>query len=272
MGPRRFFVEEKMRYWSIFDFIVVSLGVYEIPAVYSSVICLAKSDTCLAPEACGGGGVFAVLRLLRLIRFGKFLEVLFPNACKQLEAIASSVSSIGALMMLVLLFIRIFLILGMHLFGGVMTTQFDSGDLNLGAHVFVELSIDPWAKERPMSMPGRRGVIIDVDPDMRADAHFKVEVWKSRGLWKELRLVPCHEKDISGTAEVKWGCVRVSQQRTWRSHLLDRHDCGWELDAPQHGDCYSYGQIYTAKRSEQPVPTNRNEGPVRGTFCTSQSR
>ena len=119
-------------------------------------------------------------------------------------------------MVLVLLFILIFLILGMNLFGGVMTTEFDSGDLNLGAHVFVELSIDPWAKERPMSMPGRRGVIIDVDPEMRADAQWKVEVWKSQGLWKELKLVPCHEKDISGTAEDKSGCVWASDVCTER--------------------------------------------------------
>ena len=72
-------------------------------------------------------------------------------------------------------------------------------------------------------MTGRRGVIIDVDPEMRADAQWKVEVWKSQGLWKELKLVPCDEKDIAGTAEDQSGCVwasDVSMERRSSSPMI----------------------------------------------------
>ena len=48
-----------------------------------------------------------------------------------------SVSAVGALMVLILLFIVIFMILGMNVFGGNMVMEFDSGELGRGASVFV---------------------------------------------------------------------------------------------------------------------------------------
>ena len=156
--------------------------------------------------------MFAILRILRFVRLFKLARK-FPDAFKQIKAILSALSAVGALMVLVLLFVFIFMILGMNPFGGVLTMEFDAGELQRGAHVYVNLPVDPWASKRPASMPGRCGVIIDVDADTHADTPWKVEVWGSEGLRKDLAVVPCKDSTGSGEDEAGMGvtsCVWAS--------------------------------------------------------------
>ena len=206
------------RFWNIFDFVVVSVSVIEFQTVYKRVKCLSTAVTCLAAESCPDSGMFAILRILRLIRLRK-LGPKFPNAFKQLKAIVSALVSIGSLLVLVVLCIFIFTILGMNLFGGTLTMEFDAGALGRGADVYVDLPLDPWADERARtasSMPGRRGVIIDVDQETYPDTPWKVEVWASEGLREKLALMPCRDGDVAADAAgVKgWGvqsCVWASE-------------------------------------------------------------
>jgi Ca2+-binding EF-hand superfamily protein len=221
LGPKRFFITGKTRNWNIFDFVVVSISVAEFQLVYAKVSCLAKAETCLTAESCPESGIFDFLRILRLVRLGKLFNK-FPDAFKQIKAILSALSAVGSLLMLVLLVWFCFTILGMNLFGGFLTIdsgpepfrrRLDAGELMRGADVYVDLPVDPWAGKRPASMPGRRGVIIDVDADTHADTPWKVEVWGSEGLRKDLALVPCKDSTGSGEDEAGAGvnsCVWAS--------------------------------------------------------------
>jgi hypothetical protein len=57
----------------------------------------------------------------------------FPHIHAQLQAIHASLNSISALIVLIVLVILIFMILGMNLFGGVLTLEYDAAKLALGA-------------------------------------------------------------------------------------------------------------------------------------------
>jgi hypothetical protein len=114
-----------------------------------------------------------VLRVTRLVRLGKLLKK-FPDIWKQIKAIGKSISAVGALMTLIILFMFIFMILGMNIFGGILTMEYDAGELARGANVFVELPADTSRDKRPRTMPGRRGVIIDVDAENRAQMPWQV--------------------------------------------------------------------------------------------------
>ncbi|MFN9910128.1 MAG: ion transporter, partial [bacterium] len=69
-----------------------------------------------------------MLRVTRLVRLGKLLKK-FPDIWKQIKAIGKSISAVGALMTLIILFMFIFMILGMNIFGGILTMEYDAGEL-----------------------------------------------------------------------------------------------------------------------------------------------
>lgn len=207
MGPKRFFVTDKDRNLNIFDVLVVGLGISEFPSVLENVRCLSAAENCYLAEMCGSAGVFYVMRCLRLVRLLKLVRM-FPDAYKQLRAVAAALMSIGALLVLIVLFVIIFLILGMNLFGGSLTMEFNGSKLQIGSNVYVELPVDPWIHMRPPNMPGRRGVIVDVDP-AKPDTPWQVELWLTEGMRKQLNLSACNPKDASD--QDKWskgvGCV-----------------------------------------------------------------
>ena len=107
------------------------------------------------------------------MRLGKLLKK-FPDIWKQLNAIGKSIGAVGALVVLIILFMLIFMILGMNVFGGILVMEYDAGELARGANVFVELPYDALRNERPRTMPGRRGVIIDVDAENRVQMPWQV--------------------------------------------------------------------------------------------------
>jgi len=187
LGFSKFALDGKASLWNLFDVVIVVISVYESSTVYSSARCLFAANSCLAAEQCSAGVGYAVMRVLRLGRLGKLLRA-FPDIYKQVTAIGKSLGAVGALMTLIVLFLLIFTILGMNVFGGAMTMEFDAGQLMRGADVYVELPFDPWRSMRPLTMPGRRGTIVDVDAQARPLTPWKVLIFKSEGLERELAL------------------------------------------------------------------------------------
>ena len=181
LGPRLFLLDPSTRILNLLDVLIVALSVSEVPSTFQHTKCYLQAETCFQAEQCGAGTGFAIMRVFRLIRLGKLLRKV-PEIYKQCLAIEKSVSAVGALMTLLVLFILIFVILGMNVFGGVMTQEFDPAELMRGSNVYIELPLDPYRTERPASMPGRRGVITDVDTVNHANNPWKVRVWKTRGL------------------------------------------------------------------------------------------
>ena len=209
-GPKKFFYSAgTSSIWNNFDLIVVILGISEFASVFENTVCLAIADNCLAAEQCGSGNPFAVLRVFRLVRLGKLLRR-FPDIYKQLAAIGKSMGAVAALMVLIMLFVLIFTILGMNVFGGAMLMEFDAGEIMRGANVYVQLPRDPWNDERPAQMPGRRGVIIDVDTENHHDTPWKVEVWGSKGIAHQLGLVSCDSIVDQAARADEVGCVWAS--------------------------------------------------------------
>lgn len=73
--------------------------------------------TSLLDVMTGGGGAFAVLRAFRLMRVLKLARFM-PSLRKQLEVIGKSIGGARDFTVVLLLFIFIFAVLGMYLFGG----------------------------------------------------------------------------------------------------------------------------------------------------------
>lgn len=213
-GPKKYFYSGgTSSLWNNFDLVVVILGISEFVSVFENTVCLATAQNCLAAEQCGSGNPFAVLRVFRLTRLGKLLRR-FPDIYKQLAAIGKSMGAVLALMVLILLFLLIFTILGMNVFGGVMLMEFDAGEIMRGANVYVQLPWDPWNDQRPAQMPGRRGVIIDVDAEQHTNTPWKVEVWGSEGIAQELGLVSCNSVVNQAASADEVGCVWASDGGT----------------------------------------------------------
>jgi Ca2+-binding EF-hand superfamily protein len=187
LGPRKLFLGGVSSLWNVFDVLIVALSVSEVKSVYENTKCFSEAQTCFAAEQCGAASGFSLLRVFRLARLGKLLRKI-PDVYHQLVALGKSVAAVGALLTLILLFMLIFVVLGMSVFGGVMTIEYDAHELMLGSHVYVEVPLDAWRDRRPVSMPGRRGIIVDVDAEMRPLTPWKVVVWNAEGLQQQLGL------------------------------------------------------------------------------------
>jgi hypothetical protein len=167
MGVRRY-VTNAM---NIFDAVIVIISLVEIPGIIPTFQCLISTpmSNCPAIEACTlESGSFMVLRTFRLVRVVKLLRA-FPDVQKQIKIVISVLGSVAALNGLILIFLLIFCILGMNLFGGSLADEFDSGSLGLGANVYIQVPWDP-------SAPKRYATIIDSDFANRSSHPWRLKV------------------------------------------------------------------------------------------------
>ena len=111
MGIRIYFSEG----WNIFDFIIIT-------GSFISIFITAKTSLMIR-GAISILRSFRILRLLRLIKLGKSLRLIFNTFVITLHALAN----IGALL---LVFIFMYSILGMILFGQVMRNNFMNDYIN----------------------------------------------------------------------------------------------------------------------------------------------
>ncbi|XP_063286517.1 voltage-dependent T-type calcium channel subunit alpha-1H isoform X3 [Pelobates fuscus] len=93
--------------YNIFDGIIVVISVWEI---------IGQSD--------GGLSVLRTFRLLRVLKLVRFM----PALRRQLVVLMKTMDNVATFCMLLMLFIFIFSILGMHLFGCKFTVKTDTGD------------------------------------------------------------------------------------------------------------------------------------------------
>uniref|UniRef100_A0A7S0VSM7 EF-hand domain-containing protein n=1 Tax=Hemiselmis tepida TaxID=464990 RepID=A0A7S0VSM7_9CRYP len=96
-------------------------------------------------DECSGGPSMSVLRTFRLVRIVKLLRA-FPEIQKQVRILLAVLGSVGALNVLMSIFIIIFCLMGMNLFGGKMATE--DIEVSYGAKVYVLLPDDPLAIPR----------------------------------------------------------------------------------------------------------------------------
>ncbi|XP_066517733.1 voltage-dependent T-type calcium channel subunit alpha-1H isoform X3 [Hoplias malabaricus] len=93
--------------YNIFDLIIVIISVWE-----------------LIGQADGGLSVLRTFRLLRVLKLVRFM----PALRRQLVVLMKTMDNVATFCMLLMLFIFIFSILGMHLFGCKFTLRMESGD------------------------------------------------------------------------------------------------------------------------------------------------
>ncbi|XP_053332812.1 voltage-dependent T-type calcium channel subunit alpha-1H [Clarias gariepinus] len=93
--------------YNIFDLIIVIISVWE-----------------LIGQADGGLSVLRTFRLLRVLKLVRFL----PALRRQLVVLMKTMDNVATFCMLLMLFIFIFSILGMHLFGCKFTLRLENGD------------------------------------------------------------------------------------------------------------------------------------------------
>ncbi|XP_062866886.1 voltage-dependent T-type calcium channel subunit alpha-1H [Trichomycterus rosablanca] len=93
--------------YNIFDLIIVIISVWEITG-----------------QADGGLSVLRTFRLLRVLKLVRFL----PALRRQLVVLMKTMDNVATFCMLLMLFIFIFSILGMHLFGCKFTLRTENGD------------------------------------------------------------------------------------------------------------------------------------------------
>ena len=78
-------------------------------------------------------------RLVRVLRIGKLVSM-FPQIQRQLKVIQKTLSTVSSLIALITLFLLIFAILGMNLFGNRAICELDSEDVGAHQTVFGSVS------------------------------------------------------------------------------------------------------------------------------------
>jgi len=116
---------------NVFDCIIVATSLVEFPVGVAMVNCY---DTEPNPGVCEGAAVggFSVLRsfrLMRVMRIGKLVRM-FPQIQRQLKVIQKTLSTVSSLIGLMTLFLLIFAILGMALFGNLAIGNLSSEDVD----------------------------------------------------------------------------------------------------------------------------------------------
>ena len=118
---------------NVFDVIIVVSSLIEFPLGLEMVHCYDSRtwDPGFCEKA-GSGGGFSVLRsfrLVRVMRIGKLVRM-FPQIQRQLKVISKTLSTVSSLIGLITLFLLIFAILGMNLFGNLTMTELDVEDVD----------------------------------------------------------------------------------------------------------------------------------------------
>ena len=176
-----------------FDFFIVTVSLIEIFAGgLDTISCyMTKRTEYLCHEyytVCEGGvGGASVFRAFRMVRIVKLLRAL-PGVQAQVAVLQETASAVGWLIVLIILFMFIFLVLGMNLFGGTLMQEWDAEGVALGAAVFVEF---------PDSDRLRYGRVVGMDFYNRSTTPWFVEIQYTDGgapavdaLRKELGLIP----------------------------------------------------------------------------------
>lgn len=139
---------------NIFDIVIVTVSIVELESVIALYQCyMASPDaiTGLLPDCSTTSSGLAVLRafrLIRVLRIGKLVKA-FPQVQRQIKVITKTMGAVSSLVCLMLLFILIYSILGMSLFGAVSvgslfdTDQDGIPNLRAGAGVRILLPLDP---------------------------------------------------------------------------------------------------------------------------------
>mmetsp|Transcript_36006 Transcript_36006/g.86996 ORF Transcript_36006/g.86996 Transcript_36006/m.86996 type:complete len:1485 (+) Transcript_36006:2-4456(+) len=118
-----------------FDVLIVVMSLIELPSGISSYTCYTGGDPerpnpvvdCASLEGGAGMSVLRSFRLVRVLRIGKLVRA-FPQIQRQLKVITRTIGAVSSLVTLILLFILIFAILGMSLFGGLAIDDLESAD------------------------------------------------------------------------------------------------------------------------------------------------
>jgi len=129
LGPISYFSDP----YNLFDFLIVVASFVELPDVLTQSQCLAihRGDEVAICE--GGSSGLSVLRAFRIV---KLLRA-FPALQRQMRIVMASLSAVAWLCLLILLFILIFAILGMSVFGGLMWDPVDQ--VHLGSSVMLRV-------------------------------------------------------------------------------------------------------------------------------------
>lgn len=175
----------------LFDLAIVIVSCVEIESVLQVNKCLtqdisgmSEQNACIALESCdGGGGGVTVLRTFRLVRIVKLLRA-FPEVQKQVKIVVGILGSVAALIALIFIFLLIFCILGMNVFGGAIVSEWDPDNVALGAAVYISLPGDTL----PDILRGRYAHVVDVDPFNHSSQPWQVEIKWGKELYKELNL------------------------------------------------------------------------------------
>uniref|UniRef100_A0A7S1GW80 EF-hand domain-containing protein n=1 Tax=Hemiselmis andersenii TaxID=464988 RepID=A0A7S1GW80_HEMAN len=198
LGPWEYFTNKA----NLFDMIIVIVSGVEIPSVWETFKCLQAKEAfltvcgqadcpdgphylpvsnkyfpyCLDYTSCeSGGGAVMVLRTFRLVRIVKLLRA-FPDVQKQVKIVVGILGSVAALIGLIFIFLLIFCILGMNIFGGKLVAEWDPGLISMGTRVYVDIPGD-WLQDRfPGQWHGRPGSIEQVDPFNHSSTPWLVQL------------------------------------------------------------------------------------------------
>ena len=117
---------------NVFDLMIVATSLFELPLGLSLIDCYNTEPDPSVCEMRNSGGAFSVLRsfrLVRVLRIGKLVSM-FPQIQRQLKVIQKTLSTVSSLIGLIMLFLLIFSILGMSLFGGLSVSELDAEDVD----------------------------------------------------------------------------------------------------------------------------------------------
>lgn len=133
-GPMRYLWLMSPMSW--LDVGIVASSLAEIPSVMVTSACFLKTQPCALYDECEAKGGTSVLRIVRLARIIKLLSR-FTSLQKQISAIAKTARSVSSLVFLIIIFVAIFVILGMNIMPGMVLQPWNSGNLMRGMQVFV---------------------------------------------------------------------------------------------------------------------------------------
>jgi hypothetical protein len=122
-------------------------------------------------ECEGGGASMAVLRAFRMVRIVKLLRRL-PGVQAQIKVLGDTASATGWLLLLIIIFLFIFTVLGMNLFGGLLISEWDPEAVALGALVYVKF---------PLADKARFGKVVGMDFGNRSSTPWLVGIQYTDG-------------------------------------------------------------------------------------------
>eukprot|EP00960_Hanusia_phi_P062015 765019-Hanusia_phi.AAC.2 len=157
---------------NLFDGFIVCIGAYEFPTGISLMFCYFQNQdgsVCTASST-----TLSILRAFRLVRLVKFLRR-FPQFQKQVGRIAEMLRPVATMVVLIFLFLFIYTILGMNLFGAKMWFRPTWKDIQLGDWVYVDIPGD----NLPSMLPGRPGIIQGISTEEHPRLPYNVRIVSS---------------------------------------------------------------------------------------------